>query len=101
MCYRKHFFPTAILLSLLNLVLEVYVIGRLFSLSAPAFLSRKDRLRALGDIRSLRASSLLILDLLTIVPSAVFFNILSEYLPFAVGAILVVGMFSCMSCPPS
>jgi hypothetical protein len=50
-------------------------------------------LSCLKELWVLRGLSLLFLDLLTIVPGAVWFNVLAEFIPFSVGALAVLGLY--------
>ncbi|KZW04221.1 hypothetical protein EXIGLDRAFT_716216 [Exidia glandulosa HHB12029] len=93
-CNRKHFLPTSIPLSLVNIVIEAFCSIKFFLLAAPDFLSGADRLRAVLDIGVLRALSLLLLDLLTIAPAAAFFTISADFVPFSIGALFVVAAFN-------
>lgn len=43
------------------------------------------------DMRMLRAFSLIFLGLLTIVPSVVDTNVLGEFIPLSIGALIVLG----------
>jgi hypothetical protein len=57
----------------------------------PPFLSARHKLDALLDVRVSRALSLLILDLVTAVPSAHFFNLLADFIPGSLAALIVLG----------
>ncbi|KAJ6599026.1 hypothetical protein DFH09DRAFT_1388703 [Mycena vulgaris] len=81
-CDRKHFLPASLVSSILYFSLEVYAIARVMLLLA-SHLNMRDVIR---DIRVLRPVALLFLELLTLVPSAVFTNIVAEFVPFSIGA---------------
>lgn len=85
--------PTSLLSSLLNLIFEVYAIIRLVFLLAPSFLMGHHRWDALQDIRLAMALSLLLMDLLTVVPDAIPVSIAAEYIPFSVAAVIVLGKY--------
>lgn len=73
----------------IRLALELYLIVRLSVLSL-----RKNRWesdRAVKAITLIRACSLLILDLLTVVPDVKAMGLIAEFLPFCLGAVLVMG----------
>jgi len=93
-CERKHYLPASLTSSLIYIILEVYAIGRLGSFVAPSFFTIWHQIALLQDIRVLRPVSLLLLDLLTIVPSAVFTNILGDFLPFSLGSLVVLLTFN-------
>ncbi|EJD53605.1 hypothetical protein AURDEDRAFT_110417 [Auricularia subglabra TFB-10046 SS5] len=94
LCSRKHFLPTSITLSIINIMLEVFCFVEFFLLAAPAFLHGADRLRALSDIGVRRALSLLLLDVLTIAPSAEFISISADFVPFCIGGVFVLMAFT-------
>lgn len=85
------FFPTAIALSLVSICLEIYCLFRLTQKLVPSFLKFKHKADAMKDIRIAKVMSLLILDLLTIVPSSVPTNILTDFIPFSIGTVIVIG----------
>ncbi|KAJ7498881.1 hypothetical protein FB451DRAFT_1203303 [Mycena latifolia] len=95
-CDRKHFLPASLVSSLLYFSLEVYAIARVMLLLSSSFNMRG----VIRDIRVLRPFSLLFLELLTLVPSAVFTNIVAEFVPFSIGAVAVLLAFS-YSPPPT
>ncbi len=68
-------------------LIEVYAIGRILSLT---YSQSQHALVWLGDFRVRRAFSLLVLELLTMVPSALFTGVLGEFLPFSIGAVIVL-----------
>ena len=82
---------TSVLTSVLDIIPEVYSLFRIYTLIVPAFLSPRHKFDALLDVRVSRALSLLILDLVTAVPAAHFFNTLADFIPGSLGALLVLG----------
>ncbi|KAL6299676.1 hypothetical protein BKA93DRAFT_575374 [Sparassis latifolia] len=92
-CYRQLYLPTCLASSLTMISLEVYVCIRLicfkFSVTRPRYLLWA----VITDIGILRIASLLVLDLLTVVPATVFSNPLAEFIPFSAGALLVIVLF--------
>ncbi|KAJ7638854.1 hypothetical protein FB45DRAFT_904066 [Roridomyces roridus] len=89
-CDRKHFLPASLVSSLLYFSLEVYVIARVV-----LFLSVDRKMGSIiQDTRVLRPVSLLLLELLTLVPSAVPTNIVAEFVPFSIGAVAVLLAFA-------
>ena len=88
------FFPTAIALSLVSICLEVYCLFRFIQLLVPSFLKLKHKLDAVKDLRIAKSVSLLILDFLIIVPSSIPTNILTDFIPYSLGAIIVLGSSS-------
>jgi hypothetical protein len=85
------FLPLSLAFSSIYITLELYLIVRLASILAPPFLSFLHRLGCLRDIRIIWGLSLLLLDLLTIFPMAVFTNVLAEFIPFSIGSLAVLG----------
>lgn len=85
------YLPVALASSLTLIALELYTAIRLLAIT----LFHSSRLRKVGTsaakIDIIRAVSLLTLDLLTIVPTAIRLNILAEFIPFSVGALFVIG----------
>lgn len=89
-CFRKPYLPTSLPMSLITIILEVYLIVRFILLSAPRHLA----FTALEDVHLVQAGSLLLLDILTIVPDSTKTNTLAQYIPFSIGAILVLAAFN-------
>lgn len=83
--------------SVIFFALEVYAAIRISLFIAPAFLQMKHRTGILKDNRLIRAISLIVLELLTIVPSAIFTGTLGEFIPFSIGALGVLGRLLCLS----
>jgi hypothetical protein len=71
--------------------MEFYTLLRLWGLVSPGFLGVGRGIRGLTDYKLLRAASLLALELLTIVPSAISVNIIADFVPYSLGALLVLG----------
>ncbi|KAJ7095429.1 hypothetical protein B0H15DRAFT_829541 [Mycena belliarum] len=89
-CDRKHFLPASLVSSILYFSVEVYAIARVMLLLSTN-LGMRDVVR---DVRVLRPVALLFLELLTLVPSAVFTNIVAEFVPFSIGAVAVLLAFN-------
>jgi hypothetical protein len=85
---------TSLLLSLTNAIFECYAILRLIFLLAPPFLKGRHRWDALKDIRIGMALSLLLMDILTVVPDAIPVSIAADYIPFAIAAMIVLGKWA-------
>lgn len=90
LCDRDHNLALSLSTSLIYSLIEVYAIGRLLFLTYSPTQSAGQWVFSLPILRS---TSLLILELLTIVPSAIFTGILGEFIPFAVGATFVLAIF--------
>ncbi|KAI0921124.1 hypothetical protein AcW2_006201 [Taiwanofungus camphoratus] len=92
------YLPVALASSLTLIALELYTAIRLLAIT----LFHSSRLRKVGTsaakIDIIRAVSLLTLDLLTIVPTAIRLNILAEFIPFSVGALFVIAAFNYSGC---
>lgn len=91
-CYRKRYLPTTLTSSTIRLVIEVYLVARLVALS-------RSQRRWLSDctvktVVIVRACSLLLLDLLTVVPDSITTNIVADFLPFSIGALIVLAAFN-------
>lgn len=93
LCYRISYLPTALTMSAMFMTLELYMIGRLLSFIAPPFLEFKHRIGAVTDTRVLRALSLLLFDILNLVPGVKVIGIVGEFVPFSIGALIVLVMF--------
>lgn len=93
LCYRTSYLPTALTMSVMLVTLELYITGRLLSFIAPPFLEFKHRIGAVTDTRVLRALSLLLFDLLNLVPGVKLIGIIGEFVPFSIGALIVLAMF--------
>ncbi|KIJ20057.1 hypothetical protein PAXINDRAFT_96331 [Paxillus involutus ATCC 200175] len=94
LCYRVRYLPTSLTTSLVYMTLEVYILLRLMWFIAPGFLSLRHRLAAIGDARALRTASLILLELLTVIPRIKFVGIVAEFIPFAIGSLCVLGAFN-------
>lgn len=92
LCFRRHFLPAAVVSSAMYIILEVFIVIRLCT-RIPRD-SLQQRWAKLFDIRVLRALSLVVITLLTAVPSATVTNILAESIPYSIGAIIVLLAFS-------
>ncbi|KAG1892408.1 hypothetical protein F4604DRAFT_26795 [Suillus subluteus] len=93
LCYRTSYLPTALTMSVMFVTLELYIIGRLLSFIAPPFLEFKHRIGAVTDTRVLHALSLLLFDILNLVPGVKAIGIVGEFVPFSIGALIVLAMF--------
>ena len=91
-CRILSFAPTALLSSFGFIVLELYIGARFVSWE-----SSKMGFRAFfkqsANLQVARAGSLLLLDILTIVPNAVVTNELAQFIPFSIGALIVLSVF--------
>ncbi|EUC57700.1 iron reductase, putative [Rhizoctonia solani AG-3 Rhs1AP] len=94
LCYRRHFLLTSLLVSLLNIVLELYFMGRTFFLLVPQFLQFHHKVEVMVDVRVGRVASILALDLLTLLPSALSINTAAEFIPLSLGVLLVLAAFN-------
>ncbi|KIK78189.1 hypothetical protein PAXRUDRAFT_111710, partial [Paxillus rubicundulus Ve08.2h10] len=94
LCYRIRYLPTSLTTSLLYMALEAYILLRLMWFIAPGFLSLPHGIVAIGDARALRTASLILLELLTVIPGINFVGIVGEFIPFAIGSLCVLGAFN-------
>lgn len=85
--------PISVARAVVHTLLGIYVLTRLVSLIAPGFLSMRHRIGALMDTRTIRAVSLLISEVLLIVPSVHPVGVVDDCALFTVGALLVLGKF--------
>lgn len=83
------FLPTALLSSVGFMLLELYVGGRFIEWRAI-----KSGIRGMiakpAHIQVARACSLFLLDVLTVVPDATNTNELAQFVPFSIGALIVI-----------
>ncbi|KAH7909444.1 hypothetical protein BJ138DRAFT_1155256 [Hygrophoropsis aurantiaca] len=93
LCYRVRYLPTALTTSLIFLFFELYFVIRFFRIIAPSFLAFHHRVGALADTRILRSLSLVLLELLTIVPGSEFIGIVADFVPFSISALIVLASF--------
>ncbi|KZV75163.1 hypothetical protein PENSPDRAFT_681353 [Peniophora sp. CONT] len=85
-CVKQHFMPTSLTVSLTLIVLELYTLTRLLiGISLP---------RGFLDVRVSRTVALLVFDLAVLVPDAVPSNVLGDFIPFSVGAVIVLAAFA-------
>lgn len=97
-CVVVRFVPTALLSSFWFIALELYMGGRFlgwdaFKTSFRAMLSES------ANAYVARACSLLLLDILTVVPNAMDTNRLAQFIPLSVGALIVLGKRSYQPVP--
>lgn len=90
LCIRKRFLPTSLTSSILNFVLELYIIIRSLSLIQPP----RIKLTIVQNARIVQAGSLLLFDLLVVVPNATYTALIAEFIPFSIGALGVLAAFN-------
>ena len=83
---ENRFLPTSLGSSVLNVVLELYIIIRSLSLTQPRM-----KLTIVQNARIVQAGSLLFFDLLVAVPNTTYTAFVGEFIPFSVGALVVLG----------
>ncbi|KAK0468409.1 uncharacterized protein EV420DRAFT_1504326 [Desarmillaria tabescens] len=93
LCYRERdkVLPLSLAASSVFLMLEIYVIGRTLVLTHSHTQGQREWL---GDIHVVQACSLLVFDLMTVLPSAVFIGVLGEFIPLSIGSVLVLVCFN-------
>ncbi|KAJ4478156.1 hypothetical protein J3R30DRAFT_3479793 [Lentinula aciculospora] len=101
LCFRRHFLPASVVSTSIYLCLEVFVVVRLWFKFPRQHLRTRRGFAYILNIRTLRALSLMLLDLLTAVPPAIVTNTLGDSIPYSIGAIAVLLVFSHKSddCP--
>ncbi|KAI0068844.1 hypothetical protein BV25DRAFT_1910584 [Artomyces pyxidatus] len=95
-CYREHFLPTSLLTFLTDFIIEAYVVIRVIAFARPPRLG----FWIIQDSNIVQAASLIILDLLLVVPSSTSTSILVQFIPFSLGSIIVLYAFHSIA-PPS
>ncbi|EJD01460.1 uncharacterized protein FOMMEDRAFT_142075 [Fomitiporia mediterranea MF3/22] len=94
-CYRQHKLAPSLPLSIITILLEVYVIYRFLDIIAPAHFPLRRRLDALfRDFRIIRGFSLLLFDLITMVPASVKTTYVGDSVPFSIAALIVLIAFN-------
>ncbi|KAK0206604.1 hypothetical protein DFS33DRAFT_602536 [Desarmillaria ectypa] len=91
LCYRKRVLPISLAASSVFLFLEIYVIGRTLLLTHSYIQGQREWL---GDIHVVQACSLLVFDLMTVLPCAVPIGVLGEFIPFSIGSVIVLACFN-------
>jgi len=94
LCFRKRFLPTSLASSILNFVLELYIIIRSLSLMKPP----RPKLSIVQDARIVQAGSLLLFELLVVVPYATFTSLTAEFVTYSIGALGVLAAFNSSFC---
>ena len=84
------FLPTSIIVSLLSLSIETYSIFRLLFIIAPPSFPLQRRLDALTDVRILRMASLVLFDMIIMVPNAINTTYAGDTVPYSVAALIVL-----------
>ncbi|RPD67166.1 hypothetical protein L226DRAFT_452548 [Lentinus tigrinus ALCF2SS1-7] len=92
-CNRTPFVPTSLLSSFWFIVLELYMGGRFlgwdgYKTSFRAMLSDS------ANVYVARACSLLLLDVLTVVPNAIDTTRLAQFIPLSIGALIVLSVYN-------
>jgi len=90
MGFPHSFTPTGLASSLALILAELYLIIRFIFITSPRGLCWFSKLDVLGDSRVYRGFSLLLLDALTITSAIKPTNLLVDFVPFAVGAVVVL-----------
>jgi hypothetical protein len=72
---------------MLNFVLELYIIIRSLSLTQPP----RMKLAIVQNATTVQAGSLLLFDLLVVVPNTTYTALFAEFVPFSIGALCVLG----------
>ncbi|KAG8705963.1 hypothetical protein FRC08_001352 [Ceratobasidium sp. 394] len=94
LCYRRHFPLTSLLISGMNIALEIYFAARMYFLLVPQSLNFGHKVERMMDVRMARIASTLCLELLTFIPAALPVGTLAEFVPFSLGALLVLAAFN-------
>ena len=94
MRFPRSFTPTGLTSSLALICTEFYLAIRFILFISPKGLCWSSKLDTLGDPRVYRTLSLLLLDLLTITSAAKPTNLLVDFVPFTIGAVVVLGKSS-------
>ncbi|EIW61971.1 uncharacterized protein TRAVEDRAFT_57115 [Trametes versicolor FP-101664 SS1] len=93
MCVKIQFLPTALLTSIGFILLELYVAIRCL-----AWENRKYGWRVMvsqsANLQVARAVSLLLIDILTFAPNVIRLNVLGQFIPFSLGALIVLMAFN-------
>ncbi|THG98088.1 hypothetical protein EW026_g4031 [Hermanssonia centrifuga] len=89
-CSKKHFLPTALGSSIIHFVVELYLLARLVLLRLPHRPRMRDLINVTKALSIARVLSLLIFDLVTVVPDAMQTNIFAQFIPFSIGALVVL-----------
>ncbi|KAG6917893.1 hypothetical protein DXG01_000502 [Tephrocybe rancida] len=88
------FLPTALTTSLISITLEIYLLLRFVVLLVRQATLASQRPATLRDSRVIKTLSLLLLEFLTIGPSAVHITLLADFIPLSVGALFVLVAFN-------
>ena len=91
MVFPCSFTPTGLGSSLALICTEFYLVTRFISIISPKCLGWSNKLETLSDPRVYRAISLLLLDGLTITSAVMPTYLLVDFIPFAIGAVVVLG----------
>ena len=79
---------------MIYIALDLYCLLRILLLIVPPFLRLRHKLDAVQDVRIARAVSLLALDIMTVAPDSANFNLLADFIPRSIGALLVIGEYT-------
>ena len=84
------FAPTGLASSLALILAELYLVARFIFFIFPKGLGLFNQLDLLGDSRMYRTLSLLLLEALTITSATGPTNLLVDFVPFSIGAVVVL-----------
>ncbi|KAI0337932.1 hypothetical protein BDW22DRAFT_1432941 [Trametopsis cervina] len=91
-CFKQHFLATSLVSSIIRILMELYLSVRVVILLWSTRRLFDDSICASRPLS--RSLSLLVFDVITLVPDAIQTNIFAQFIPFAVGAILVLATFN-------
>ncbi|KAI0719557.1 hypothetical protein C8T65DRAFT_736502 [Cerioporus squamosus] len=92
-CTRMLFVPTSLLSSFWFIILELHMGGQFLGWDAYK-MSFRAMLSESANVHVARACSLLLLDVLTVVPNAMDTNRLAQFIPLSIGALVVLGVYN-------
>lgn len=80
--------------SLVQLTVNIYLAVRLVLVQLPFTPRIRDAALAMKKLSFSQAISIIVLNLLTLVPNAIKLNLIAQYVPFTCGSLLVLSEFS-------
>lgn len=82
--------------ALVQLSINLYLTVRLVMVRLPPSFRIRSMVTALEGPTIRRASSVLVLNIVTLIPNAMKVNMLAQFLPFSIGALVVLGASPCL-----
>jgi len=93
-CHKGYNFPLSLATSIVQLTTNSYLAVRLVIQRMPSSPRIRDVLAAVATPSFGRAVSVIVLNLLILIPNAIEDNLLAQFVPFSIGGVLILAAFN-------